>query len=127
MPWATTKILPIIKENPMKIERVIWANISGGECGVNQRAFDYWFDECVEPINKMLSEGVEVYGTSNLTYSNYDSRLNFNRTDHHSALLINRQPIKRKSREQQLEEFVVDLSDVTDAYYKYSSKELLDE
>lgn len=60
--------------------------------------FNRWFDECVEPINEMLAEGVEAYGhefkskenRSKGTWTTWKAS-----TDTHKALLINIEPIEK--------------------------------
>lgn len=88
----------------MKIERPDWQDLFL-HAGMN-----IWFDTHVEPINKLLSEGVEVKGnitpTSNQEpYNGYDfNGGTLGKTDPtHKALLINIEPIKQETREQQLE------------------------
>ncbi|MCP3684565.1 MAG: hypothetical protein GY861_18010 [bacterium] len=72
-----------------KIERPDWAKVNfplGGEDNLNR-----WFDNNVEPLNKMLDEAVEVY-TSDLN----DREETWARRpygDTHKALLVNIQPI----------------------------------
>lgn len=95
----------------MKIERPDWKKI----CYQNEafhlylNELDKWFDTHIEPINKMLSEGVEV--AVDKTRSGWHT----NKTPFgqiggatHKALLINIEPIKRETREEQLEKFVMD-------------------
>lgn len=74
-----------------------------------QKRINDWFKENVEPINKLLREGVEVYGQpGSMLWS--DNNLH---THTHKALLINIQPIKQKTREEKLEDA---LKDFVEAY-----------
>jgi len=58
------------------------------------RWFNKWFNREVEPINKLLAEGVEVYGKTEHPLEPIDFwSHNFEGT--HKALLINIEPIKQ--------------------------------
>lgn len=68
--------------------------------GVNA-AFKIWFKHHVEPINKVLAEGVEVYGKSGLLGS-WAKDFEGN----HKALLIKIEPIKEDTAEDILRDYV---------------------
>lgn len=64
--------------------------------------FNKWFTEEVEPINKMLSEGVEVYNTD----SGYGWADTLEVRAVRKATLINIQPIKKETAEDVLRDIV---------------------
>ena len=68
--------------------------------------FDIWFDEHVEPINKMLSEGVEVYGSNNRPLDGWNQKSYESTT--HKALLINIEPIKKETKGEACERLLSD-------------------
>ena len=77
----------------MRIERPDWKRM--GSPFLAKSTLDRWFDDVVEPINKMLSEGVEVVGDyTDSGYWVYD-------TDKptHKALLINIELTKKDTAE----------------------------
>ena len=71
-----------------KIERPNWAELVCTNFDDSMFELTYWFDTDVEPINKLLSEGDEVYiGYSGIwTYKQ-------NEASEQKALIINPQPI----------------------------------
>ena len=84
----------------MKIQRPNWSHM------VTVDTLDGWFDAHVEPINKMLEAGVEVYATRNRP-----EWLNNKFEDTpHKALLINIEPIKQETAADVLRDFVNDMS-----------------
>ena len=90
----------ILLEAEMKIERPCWLDLlEGTSIGYSDKVFDAWFDEAVEPINKMLAEGVEVFGPTKTTYKDQLIYVESWTKDRHvgdfqKALLINIQPIE---------------------------------
>lgn len=97
----------------MKIKKPCWEDLL---CYIDYEAteknLDMWFEENVEPVNKVLSEGVEVRGpfttfkSWEVPFTHLGSEL--------KALLINIQPIKQQSREEKLEELVKEFTDLWD-------------
>lgn len=91
----------------MKIERPIWNMIT--KANQHHDRLNMWFNDFVDPVNNILSAGVEIKGyhdkkaKSEFEFiSDWDSCF----TPTHKALLINIQPIKQQTREKKLEEFV---------------------
>jgi hypothetical protein len=68
---------------------------------IKSKDFKEWFDNCVEPINKILAEGVEV----TCYKEHYEERVKWCASEimldckTHKALLINIQPIKEETAE----------------------------
>ena len=96
----------------MKIKRP--GNIFG-KTEVSVEWFYDWFDQCVEPVNKMLSEAVEVVSFSPWAGANYTwmDRGDYKKCDikediHHKALLINIEPIKKETAEDILRDILED-------------------
>lgn len=98
----------------MKIEK-----ISGNIIQADKRMWGKLFTP-YEPINKMLSEGVEVYGTDERTFSikktNGINMYGLNDSNHftHKALLINIQPIKKETAEDVLREIYANRDDINE-------------
>lgn len=77
--------------------------------------FYQWFDKHVEPINKMLAEGVELRSALNAPEEEFvvnskewwfgESAIGFARGTH-KALLINIQPIEEKTLEERLKDIL---------------------
>jgi len=80
----------------MKIERPDWLGMLKHRA-MDSEILNAWFNAYVSPINKLLSEGVEVYMPSNSTVWGITASKTFK--DTHKALLINIQPIKKESAE----------------------------
>ena len=93
----------------LKIERPDWDDLyieTPGKGSLNMsisdqeiRILNRWFDQHVEPINKMLAEGVEVYGYG-------DDKSIWQKPEHHDmhevthkALLICIEPLEKKCPE----------------------------
>ena len=91
----------------MKIEKPFWF-LSFGFEGKKHDKIDRWFDEHVEPVNKMLAEGVEVWGYPPSESAKEDHIWGVQKDEHltHKALLINIQPIKKETAEDVLKELV---------------------
>ena len=70
--------------------------------------FEAWYNEVCEPINKMLSEGVEVCGYVTEDHVSMHENHNAGSSDTHKALLINIEPIKQDSVEQFLKDIIQD-------------------
>ena len=90
----------------MKIEKPNWESGYYPSLDTNI-VFQDWFKENVEPVNKMLSEGVEVEGHYDKECKAWYMSSNGEETSlgaTHKALLINIQEIKPKTREEELEE-----------------------
>ena len=115
----------------LKIERPNWDNNGCPECGssVNEYNFEKWFGDYVEPINKILAEGIEVGITS--TFSE-DYEMLLHDTIHrqkmstmnievekeyhtlrygdekrtHKAIIIDIKPVERERPESVLEDLV---------------------
>lgn len=89
----------------MKIERPVWCEFVGTIPTSISYDLNKWFDTHVEPINKMLSKGVEVHKTSgSLKYCWLDKPIDamgFVQGNYptHKALLINIEPIKQETAE----------------------------
>ncbi len=66
------------------------------------RDFDEWFDKYVEPINKMLAEGIEVYNFEEIWHPVNDAY--GDERPRNKALLI--QPIKKETAEDVLRDLV---------------------
>lgn len=104
-----------INKTKLKIEKPVWMRLLTSQPAIIHRRInelDTWFKEHVEPINKMLAEGVEVR-TCELDKSAW---YNFNepvKTDRYKALLINIQPIKQETREDKLERVLSSLIEKT--------------
>lgn len=88
----------------MKIERPDW----NGFFGISDKlGVEAWFNDKVEPINKMLSEGVEVFVPKD--FKDPDGGFwgkNKQSFDTHKALLINIQPIKKETAEDVLRDIL---------------------
>lgn len=83
----------------------MWAQSSSTSM---KSVYDKWFEENVEPINKAIDDAEVVYGWGK-GYDWYPSQTIYKKNvtqPHHKALLINIEPIKQKTREEKLEEFV---------------------
>lgn len=102
----------------MKIEKPDWEIIKrnhpiGFACSKPE---DYqlsqWFKENVDPVNKLLSEGVEVVGKvknidGGLTNKKYWCATQIQNTNEtHTGLLINIQPIKKETAEDVLKDLI---------------------
>lgn len=90
----------------MKIERPDWKKEIWKDLG-SWRPLNVWFDQHVEPINKMLSEGVEITCHRNSFTSQdswYATKNLYEAT--HKALLINIEPIKKDTTDDVLREFI---------------------
>ena len=89
----------------LKIERPDYLAAQDGSTWTER--FDKWFDENVEPINLMLSEGVEVRSDyCNLSWAVQGSDYYGQEYMTHKALLINIQPIKKERAEDVLRDFL---------------------
>jgi len=99
-----------LKMNRMKlqIEKPTWWKLINGtfppQFSVDSLA--KWFEENVEPINKMLAEGVEVFSKYDKTYLGYMWSTADNHHQNHKALLINIQPIEKETAEDVLRDFI---------------------
>lgn len=95
----------------MKIERPDWFSLAFDIDFKSKTVgeLDLWFDQHVEPINKMLSEGVEIYGDHNLGNGSapYYS-FAYEQIPHsaHRAILINIEPIQKETAEDVLRDIV---------------------
>ena len=90
----------------MKIERPF---VFQCESDIRYRLFHSWFTNKIEPINKILSEGVEVQSVMKWAGENYVwqapgdiFRCDSKAKPHHKALLINIQEINPKNKEEKL-------------------------
>jgi len=84
-----------------KIERPDW------RCFPNDASLAEWFNENVEPINKMLSEGVEVnciQSNDNVWY--YRDNINNLHSVTQKAFLINIEPIKKENAKDVLRDYI---------------------
>lgn len=110
----------------MKIEQPNWTNIMGMTKPNShyESRLRWWFEEHVEPINKMLAEGVEVAGDEVdkdtwIWGSHY-----MDDGCEKKALLINIQPIKKETAEEVLRDYIKwhtekpDTIDITDELAK---------
>ncbi len=69
------------------------------------RMMDWWYDN-VDPVNQLLSEGVEVEGYITPDHIVMHEPHGLIKDDNHKALLINIQPIKKGTAEDILHELV---------------------
>lgn len=102
-------------KDKLQIEKPDWLDgpsyIGGGKYYAYSNVMDFWNDH-VQPINKMLSEGVEVYWAGNETNDSfYPIGTTLEDCDTRKGILINIEEIKPKSREENLEEFVKSIAD----------------
>lgn len=88
------------------------------------KAMNDWFDEHVEPLNKMLAEGVELYGSETRPLDGWNQKSYESST--HKALLINSEPIKEKSREEKMTKLLSDIASLVHSTYSSSFAEPLD-
>jgi len=72
---------------------------------LDSKGLNKWFDEHVEPINKMLSEGEMIYGYMNHGVFWKRPEEPSQRETTHTALLINIQPIKKETAEDVLRDY----------------------
>ena len=92
----------------MKIKKPHWFDEAGDlptgifelpSTKISHQDFILWWKDQVEPVNKILSEGVEVVATG-AEFSWYGAaevaRVGYNYEPHHKALLINIQPVKKQ-------------------------------
>jgi len=82
----------------MKIERPKWQSMldTGPPYSNPLDDLNRWFDKYVEPVNKILSEGIEVSGHRQREGWLMGSLLDENNDgDTHKALLINIEPLKK--------------------------------
>jgi len=98
----------------MRIEKPDWKNkclserVKGDSLLSCLAALDYWFEDNVAPVNKMLSAGVEVYHDRRLGDCLWETDEKENITNTHTALLINIQPIKKETAEDVLRYLIKD-------------------
>jgi len=88
----------------MKIERPDWkSTLKEHVMTYGVVLLNKWFDENVEPINKMLEEGVEVFGFQDDDdggcWKTWTCRMN---SDTHSMFIINRKELKKETAEEVL-------------------------
>lgn len=90
----------------MKIERPRWmiSDKPGDMELISLKVVQDWFSEVVEPISKMLAEGVEVYGYK--FRGNWSFRHNETNATTHKALLIKIEPIKQETTSDVLKEWL---------------------
>ena len=103
----------LARQGLVKIERPDWLVLmrldrTDPDSYFKKSEFDEWFDKHVEPINKMLEEGVEVYNDETLsdTIWAYDMRPEFVKDQTRKALLINIQPIVKETAEDVLRDIL---------------------
>ena len=82
----------------MKIEKPTWMLENRS---VGTEYFLDWFDAVVGPMNKILAEGVEIYGDKKYGWIDRD-----NRDCKDKALLINIRPIKRETKEDFIRDWI---------------------
>ncbi len=80
----------------MKIYRPLWREVIGKGGDPRQHQLDTWFDENVEPINKILAEAVEVTGLNKGDGWGWFSGDSTRDSDTHKALLICIEEIEKK-------------------------------
>jgi hypothetical protein len=98
----------------MRIERPDWNDFIMGTVPFDSRqldGLDKWFDQNVEPVNRMLESGVEVYGDKDNTQGTWvmseeDGDVNACESDTHKALLINITPIVKDTAESLLRDLI---------------------
>lgn len=91
----------------MKIKRPIWYramlpyNLTNEDSASCSEAFDRWFDEQIEPINKLFEDAVEVRKFEHSLWSTHAQSNWFSDENKcsHKALLIDIQPIKKETAE----------------------------
>lgn len=87
----------------LKIKRPVWY---GDACILNNhdtKLLNRWFDETIEPLNKLLDGAVEVSGQTHGEWGYFSEQVEDNTIATHKALLINIEPIKKETREEKLE------------------------
>lgn len=96
----------------MKIEKPRWAEkllrLNNSDIGFSKAQDQWlneWFQEYIEPINKMLGEAVEVYADEAFTNGG-SIYLKDYAGQGYKALLINIEPIKKETAEDVLRYFV---------------------
>jgi hypothetical protein len=82
-----------------KIERPYWHKVLPGHISRDQDNWlNNWFNVHIEPINKMLEAGVEVYQERSFAETIWDTDPDANNMNFtHKALLINIEPIKQET------------------------------
>lgn len=101
----------------MKIEKPDWDTLKGSSINsFDYHVLDTWFQENVEPVNKMLAEGVEVYGHKEADHPfwyMFENPSESSMKSHtHKALLINIQEIKPKTREEKVKDLIDETYDL---------------
>jgi hypothetical protein len=86
--------------------------------------FDKWFNENVEPINEMLSKGIEVYNWEEVWHPKLDA---YDDKPTSKALLINIEPIKQETAEDMLRRILDDPDNNIKPIYYDKAKKLLEE
>ena len=93
----------------MEIKGPDWYKVVYNLCTAQVEQLNEWFEKEVEPINKLLSEGVEVQSIMKWAGANYIwqdpgdiARSDSKDKPHHKALLINIQEINPKTKEEKL-------------------------
>ena len=108
----------------MKIERPDWHQFIHLEIGEwtlanakTKSELANWFDQKVEPINKMLSEGAEVYSFDPpKTSTRWSPQWGHDESEFdHKGLLINIQPIKKETAEDVLKALIDYEDNIPDA------------
>jgi hypothetical protein len=99
----------------MKIERPDWMIeprfFLGWSASRINKFINPWFNENVQPVNDALAKGIEVTGYKEEVDGYFFGEQKYSHSNL-KALLINIEPIKRKTREEKLEEFVEIVSDI---------------
>jgi hypothetical protein len=98
-----------LKNGSMKIEKPDWKSICDSILLTHEvSSLNSWFQENVEPVNKMLEGAVEVFTQSDPAehthWRGYKSK-----GDTHKALLINIQEIKPKTKGERAIELLRDM------------------
>ncbi len=86
----------------MKIKRPDWWNIDSFYQNQQSKLLDNlqdWFDTHVEPINKLLGEGVEVYGSMETNNKTWTPLRDVSCRQEHKALLIGVTKINQETAE----------------------------
>lgn len=105
----------------MKIKRPDWESLCnvGTDIFLHEKSktwLDVWFDREIQPVNKILEEGVEVYGCDNGGCNwQMQERIDASDFDTHKALLINIQPIMKETREERFETFIQKIATSNDS------------
>ena len=95
-----------------------------GDDWIRRQELDQWFDEHVEPINKMLDEASVVYSYRNDSkegcwFTDFEQKKDRYKS---KALLINIEPIKQRTREESLTDCIEELISMIENWSEISEQ-----